>query len=98
MLAVVLSMAVLISSWYGPNFVGRKTASGEIFSAVKHTCANKWLRFGTLLRLRRGRYTSWCRVNDRGPFVRGRDLDVSPAVARDLNFWGVVPLQVRILP
>ena|SRR5271165_2109767 len=95
--SAILATYVLMCSWYGPGFLGARTASGEVFSAVKHTCASKWLRFGTILRLERGWRHSWCRVNDRGPFVYGRDLDVSPVVARELNFVGVVPIRVSIL-
>lgn len=86
----------LLTSWYGPGFEGRRTASGEVFVGSRHTCASKWLRFGTILDLVRGTHRSWCRVNDRGPFVRGRDLDISPAVAYDLHLWGVSPVYVKV--
>ncbi|MCA1998625.1 MAG: septal ring lytic transglycosylase RlpA family protein, partial [Hyphomicrobiales bacterium] len=67
------------ASYYGRELAGRKTASGERFDPGAMTAAHRSLPFGTRLRLthlRTGR-TTIVRVNDRGPFVRGRVLDVS---------------------
>src|SRR5260370_32860945 len=78
----------VVASWYGGKFVGRPTASGEIYDSTKLTVAHKTLKFGTILRLtnpQNGR-SLIVRVNDRGPYWVGRDLDVSEAVALHLGF------------
>jgi rare lipoprotein A len=86
-------LGYLITSFYHAK-EGKKTASGEGFSASAATCAHRRLPFGTLLGLQSGPYQTQCRVNDRGPFTRGRELDVSPAIARRLHLSGVVKVQV----
>lgn len=77
-----------ISSWYGPGFHGRRTASGERFNQEAMTCASRRHRMGTRLRvtnLRNGRHAV-CRVNDVGPAAwTGRGLDVSKGMARRLG-------------
>jgi rare lipoprotein A len=76
-----------VASWYGPDFHGRPTASGEIFDMNAFTCAHRDYPFGSKLKvtyLSKDRTTS-CLVNDRGPFIDGRDLDLSYAVARELG-------------
>lgn len=73
-----------IASWYGAAFAGRKTASGEIYDPEGMTAAHLSLPFGTLLRvtdLDTGA-SAVVRVNDRGPYVAGRILDLSEAAAR----------------
>jgi len=75
-----------VASWYGGVHVGRPTASGEIHSATQRTAAHPNLPFGTLVKvtnLRNGR-SSVVKVNDRGPFIDGRIIDVSELAARDL--------------
>ncbi len=75
------------ASWYGPGFHGRKTASGERFDQNAMTCAHRTARFGTRLRVtdtRTGK-TIVCRVNDRGPFISGRVVDLSKAAASRLG-------------
>lgn len=75
-------------SWYGPGFNGRPTASGETFNQNALTAAHKSLPFGTRLHLTdqaTGKSVT-VTVNDRGPFVRGRILDVSKAAAVKLGF------------
>jgi len=89
------------TSWYGQPFHGMKTASGEIFHKDAFTAAHKTLPFGTRLKLRNpknGRETV-VRINDRGPFVRGRTLDVSERVAELLGFKeeGAAELEAIIL-
>ena len=88
---------LLTSSSYAQSQIGRVsyysegplTASGERFNKLALTCAHKTLPFGTMVRVGyRGRTVS-CRVNDRGPFVRGRMLDVSLASAHALGMTGV---------
>ncbi|MFQ5746777.1 MAG: septal ring lytic transglycosylase RlpA family protein [Gemmatimonadota bacterium] len=87
-----------IASWYGPGFHGRRTASGEIFDMEAMTAAHKTLPFGTRVRvmnLENGRATS-VRINDRGPFVRGRIIDLSRAAARSIHMLGPGTARVRI--
>lgn len=74
-------------SWYGDEFNGRPTSSGEIFDMTAFTAAHKTLPFGTLLEvtnLANGKKIA-VRVNDRGPFVEDRELDVSKAAAQALD-------------
>jgi rare lipoprotein A len=78
---------VVTASWYGPKFHGRPTASGEKFNMYAFTCAHKKFPFGTRLRvnyLKTGK-TVTVTVNDRGPFIRGRDLDLSYAAAKEIG-------------
>jgi rare lipoprotein A (peptidoglycan hydrolase) len=78
-----------VCSWYGNQFHGRRTASGQIFNQNDFTCASRSLPFGTRLALSRGARHIIVVVNDRGPFIAGRDLDLSRAAARALGFSGV---------
>ncbi len=76
-----------IASWYGPKFHGRRTASGEIFDMYKLTAAHPWLPFGTVVRvtnLENG-LSVVVRINDRGPFVKGRIIDLSYAAAKKIR-------------
>lgn len=89
----------MITSWYGPGFHGRRTANTETFDTTRMTAAHRTLPFGTILLLEyQGRYAV-CRINDRGPYVEGRDLDVSLAVARELGILrdGVVELRAKVI-
>jgi rare lipoprotein A len=78
----------MTASWYGPDFHGKKTASGERFNENAMTAAHRTLPFGTHLKLtnpKNGR-TACVTINDRGPFHPKRQLDVSKAVAAKLDF------------
>lgn len=77
------------ASWYGPGFHGRKTASGERFNQDALTCAHKTAPFGTNYRVTYNGRSVVCRVNDRGPFIRGRDIDLSRGAARAIGLNGV---------
>jgi rare lipoprotein A len=80
-----------MASWYGPGFQGRKTASGERFNTNSLTAAHRSLPFGSRVRVtneRTGRSVV-VRINDRGPFVRGRVIDLSTASARAIGVSGV---------
>lgn len=77
------------ASWYGPGFAGRKTASGARFNPMGMTTAHRSLPFGTKLRVSHGGRSVVVTVNDRGPFVRGRVLDLSQGAARALGIRGV---------
>lgn len=87
----------MVCSWYGPGFNGRTTASGQVFNEEDLTCASKTLPFGTRLALSFKGQRVIVVVNDRGPFIAGRDLDLSKAAARELGFSGVVPVEVEFI-
>ena len=78
------------ASWYGPRFHGRLTANGEIYDQNAYTVAHKSLRFGTLLRItnQRTNKSVIVRINDRGPYIPGRQIDLSKAVAEELDVIG----------
>jgi rare lipoprotein A len=89
------------ASWYGEAFQGRPTASGEPFDMYVHTAAHRNLPFGTRVRvtnLENGRSVV-VRINDRGPWVEGRIIDLSYAAARELGMLeaGVVRVELRLL-
>ncbi|GAB4409857.1 MAG: septal ring lytic transglycosylase RlpA family protein [Thermodesulfovibrionales bacterium] len=87
-----------IASWYGPEFHGRPTASGERFDMHALTCAHREYPFGTILKvtsISSGRSVR-CIVNDRGPFVSGRDIDLSYAAAKEIGLIGPGTVSVRI--
>ena len=75
------------ASYYGPGFHGKQTASGEIFDQEDYTCAHKSLPFGTKLKVVRVDNGSSVvvRVNDRGPYVDGRILDLSVAAGKKIG-------------
>src|ERR671938_1045916 len=75
------------ASWYGPGFHGRRTASGESFNANALTAAHRSLPFGTRVRVvnqRTGRSVV-VRINDRGPYVGGRVIDLARGAARQIG-------------
>jgi rare lipoprotein A len=79
------------ASWYGPGFHGRLTASGERFNTGALTAAHKSLPFGARVRvvnLNNGRSVV-VRINDRGPFIRGRVIDLSKAAAQAIGMSGL---------
>lgn len=87
-----------IASWYGPEFHGRPTSSREIFDQNDLTAAHPTLPFGTMVlvtNLENGRQVT-VRINDRGPFVKGRIIDLSYAAARLLGLVGPGTARVRI--
>ena len=90
----------MIASWYGDKFQGRTTASGELFDQNKLTAAHRSLPLGSLVRLTSkstGR-SIVVRINDRGPWIRGRDLDLSEAAAIALGIrnFGTAVVQVTL--
>ncbi len=89
------------ASWYGPNFHGKKCANGEVFNMNGISAAHKELPFGTILKvtnLGNGRSCN-VRINDRGPFIRGRMLDLSKGAAKKLGSLGdgVIEVKVKIV-
>lgn len=94
-----VEMGTMKASWYGPGFHGRKTANGELYDQMSYTAAHKSLKFGTLLKITnlRNNKSVVVRINDRGPYVEGRDLDLSKASALALGIVkrGVVRIKVE---
>lgn len=89
------------ASYYGPGFHGRRCANGEIFDMYKLTCAHKTLPFGTRLKVtnqKNGKSTI-VRVTDRGPYVKGRIIDLSKAAAMELDMIasGVANVTVEVI-
>ncbi|WP_017306963.1 septal ring lytic transglycosylase RlpA family protein [Spirulina subsalsa] len=90
-----------MASWYGPGFHGRRSASGERFNQNALTAAHRTLPFGTQVRvtnLNNGRSVV-VRINDRGPFIRGRIIDLSRGAASAIGMLGsgVAPVQVEVI-
>ena len=90
-----------IASWYGEPYHGRRTASGEVYDMHQLTAAHKTLAFGSVVKVTR-RDTGAdvkVRVNDRGPFIEGRIIDLSFAAAKkiDLDIDGVAPVKIKVV-
>lgn len=86
------------ASWYGPHFHGRKTANGERFDSEAMTAAHPHLPFGSIVRVvnpRNGKFEI-VRINDRGPYQEGREIDVSYAVARKVGLIHAGVARVRL--
>jgi rare lipoprotein A len=86
------------ASYYGPGFHGRKTANGERFDQHGNTAAHRTLPFGTRVRvtnLANGESVV-VRINDRGPFKRGRIIDLSLGAARKIGMVGTGTARVRV--
>src|SRR6185295_8324831 len=87
-----------IASWYGPGFHGNRTANGEIYDQYEMTAAHPSLPHGThvmVTNLENGRAVE-VRINDRGPFVGGRAIDLSYAAARSIAMIGPGTARVRV--
>ena len=90
-----------IASWYGPGFQGNRTANGEIYDMNGISAAHKTLPFGTIVRvidLETGRSVV-VRINDRGPFIEGRIIDLSKGAAEKLGIVerGITRVGLRIV-
>jgi rare lipoprotein A len=90
-----------VASWYGARFAGKKTASSELFNPERLTAASLDLPLGShvlVTNLDNGRSVH-VKINDCGPYVDGRDIDLSRKAARRLNFVraGVAPVNIRVL-
>lgn len=87
-----------IASWYGPTFHGKKTSNGEIYNMHSSTAAHKTFPMNTIVRvynLENGK-TTVVRINDRGPFVTGRIIDLSNKAAHDIAMVGKGTAKVKI--
>lgn len=87
-----------MASYHADALAGRRTASGERYNPQKPTCAHRTLPFGTwlLVTVQKTGARARCRVNDRGPFTRGRVVDVSRKVARQLGLLRAGTARVRL--
>ncbi len=90
-----------VASWYGPPFHGRQTASGEVYDMEAPTAAHPTLPFGAVVEVvnaRTGARTT-VRINDRGPFVGGRIIDLSRRAAREVGLLGpgIGPVRLTVL-
>lgn len=90
-----------IASWYGPGFHGRRTASGERFNQKALTAAHPRLPFGTMVKVTNlgNRKEVVVKINDRGPHIMNRVIDLSKAAARELDFMarGTAKVEIEIL-
>ncbi len=88
-----------IASWYGKQFHGRKTSNGEVYDMFGLSAAHKTLPMGTVVRVKnlRNRRTLELRINDRGPFVRGRIIDLSYGAAQKIGMVGPGTAPVEIV-
>lgn len=89
------------ASWYGPGFHGRRTANGEIFNQKELTAAHKTLPFNTrvLITNTKNNKSVIVRINDRGPFIEGRAIDLSEEAAKAIDSVkeGVAYVEMQIL-
>ena len=89
------------TSWYGEDFDGRSTANGETYDMYADTAAHPTLPLGSIVRVvnTRNHRSQVVRINDRGPYVEGRELDVSYEVARKLGFdqHGLAKVRLELL-
>jgi rare lipoprotein A len=92
------SAGTMLASWYGPYFHGRLTANGETYNMYGISAAHKTLPFGTKLRVCYKECVD-VRINDRGPYIGARELDLSYAAAKQIGMIepGVVNVQVTYL-
>jgi 3D (Asp-Asp-Asp) domain-containing protein len=88
-----------MASWYGHKFHGRRTASGTTFDMNELTAAHKTLPFGSevmVTNIHNG-LSVLVKINDRGPFIKGRIIDLSRAAAQVINLTGTAPVLVEVL-
>lgn len=87
-----------VASWYGPGFQGRKTANGERFDTYEMTAAHKTLPFNTLVKVTNldNGVSTVVRINDRGPFIRGRIIDLSNAAKNTIQMGGTAQVRIEI--
>ena len=87
----------VVTSWYGPGFHGRTTASGERFNPYAMTAAHRTLPFGSVVRVTYKGRSVTVRINDRGPFIKGRSLDLSKAAAQRIGCAGVCRVKMTVV-
>ena len=89
------------ASWYGIPFHGRLTANGETYNMNPFTAAHKSLPFDSMVKVTNLKNSTSVvvRINDRGPYIQGRDLDLSLAAAKQLGMvgTGVIPIKMEVI-
>jgi len=93
-----IDRGTLKASWYGPKFHGKFTANGEVYNQMALTAAHKNLSFGTLLKItnpKNGKSVI-VRINDRGPYIEGRELDLSKGAAIELGILAKGVARVKV--
>lgn len=87
------------ASWYGKEFHGRRTANGELFNETQYTAAHRSLEFGTKVRVTnlQNQREVIVTINDRGPWIKGRDIDLSWAAAKAIGISGLEMVKIEIL-
>lgn len=94
----LIDRGTIKASWYGPKFHGKFTANGEVYDQMALTAAHKSLSFGTLLKVtnpKNGKSVI-VRINDRGPYIEGRELDLSKGAAIELGMLEKGVARVKI--
>jgi len=88
-----------VASWYGHPFDGRLTASGDVYDMEKMTAAHRTLPFGTVLHVVNlgNNKTTEVRINDRGPFVKDRIIDLSHAAAQTISMPGIANVRLEVV-
>lgn len=90
-----------IASWYGPDFHGKKTSNGETYNMYDMTAAHKTLPMNTIVKVlnKKNGLTTVVRINDRGPFVDSRIIDLSNSAAKKIDMLrdGTAPVEIEIL-
>ena len=96
---LIASAAIWTASWYGPGYHGKITANGEVFNQWGSTAAHKTLPFGTRVKVCNRDLCETVRINDRGPFIYGRDIDLSKGTAERIGIvdQGVAPVTYTII-
>lgn len=103
LIAITISLSAIYgnivhASYYADRFHGRKTASGVLYDRNELTCAHKTLPFGTILKVQNPKNNKevYVKVTDRGPFIKGRTIDLSYAAAKKIGIIGQGVAKVRI--
>ena len=88
-----------VASWYGHPFHGRPTASGEIYDMEKMTAAHRTFALGTVVHVENlaNKQTVEVRINDRGPFVHDRIIDLSHAAAQAVSMPGIANVRLKVI-
>ena len=85
-----------IASWYTADKKNALTANGEIFDNNALSAAHKTLTFGSIVKVSYGDKSVQVRINDRGPYIEGRDIDLTPRAAKELGIYDIGVAQVDI--
>lgn len=88
-----------IASWYGKNHHGKKTASGERFNMFGLSAAHKSIKLGSFVKVTNliNNKSVIVKVNDRGPFIKGRVIDLSFAAAKQIDMKGTAPVRIEMM-